>query len=270
MTPYFERDGVTLYHGRAEDVLPTLTGGSADMVFTSPPYNLGNTTGGGEATPLGHYKASDGLGGRGNRFGKWSGGALAAGYGAHADDMPHDAYVAWQQAIIGECWRLLSDRGAIFYNHKPRVLAGRLLTPFAYLPPELEPNVRQVVIWARAGGVNFSPAFYLPTHEWLVILARPDWRLRDRAASGVGDVWYVPQESGTEHPAPFPVALPARAIETAAPRRVVDPFAGSGTTLRAAMDAGIEAIGIEVSEAYCEIAARRLSQMALPLGEAAS
>lgn len=264
MRPYYQHAGITIYHGGCREVLPALDS-QVDLVFTSPPYNLGNTTGGGMPgkARMGHYAPTAGYTKRGG-MGKWSGGALADGYGAYRDDLPHAEYVAWQHETVRACWRLLTDRGAIFYNHKPRVLDGVLVPPITYIPPDLP--IRQEIIWARAGGTNFSSAFYLPTHERIVVVAKPDWRLKSKGASGVGDVWYVPQEANTPHPAPFPLALPARAIETTAPGLVLDPFAGSGTTLRAARDAGVRAIGIEIEERYCEIAAKRLAQEVLPLG----
>lgn len=262
--PYYQHGGITIWHGDCLDILPTLAIASVDLVFTSPPYNLGNTTGGGFPERFGHYRKSSGLSGRGGG-GKWGGGALANGYGAHDDDMPHEAYVKWQGDVLDACWALLTDQGAIFYNHKPRVLDGCLVTPLDYVPAELRPFVRQEIVWKRSGGINFSPAFYLPMHERIIVLAKRNWRLTSKGASGVGDVWVEHQETNHPHPAPFPIGLPARAIETTSPALILDPFMGSGTTLRAAKDVGRPAIGIEIEERFCEMAARNLRQEAFAL-----
>lgn len=264
MTPYYEHDGITIWHGDCLEVMPNLPVGEIDLVFTSPPYNLGNTTGGGFPDRMGHYRKSSGLAGRGGG-GKWGGGPLANGYGAHDDDMPHDQYVIWQGEILTALFGLLSNDGAIFYNHKPRVLDGSLLSPVDYVPSNLRRFVRQEIIWKRSGGINFSPAFYLPMHERIVIIARRAWRIKSKGASGIGDVWTEHQETDSTHPAPFPIGLPARAIETTAPSLTLDPFMGSGTTLRAAKDAGCAAIGIEREERFCEMAANRLRQQVLNL-----
>lgn len=262
MRPYFEADGVTLYHGDCGEVMSSL-GPEFDLVITSPPYNLGVTTGGG--FPSGHYAPDAPMRKRGGQ-GKWPGAAIADGYEIHGDAMPPAEYEAWQRTVLSACWSLLTDSGAIYYNHKPRVQGGSLWTPLA-LNPGLP--VRQIVVWKRAGGINFSPSFYCPTHEWIVVFAKPDFRLKSKGASGAGDVWEIAQESNTPHPAPFPEALPAIAIETTGARMVLDPFAGWGTTLVAAKRRGAKAVGIEINERYCEMAARRLAQGALPLTETA-
>lgn len=250
----------TIHVGDALCYIEALPPASIPLFLFSPPYNLGNSSGGGmPGKRLGHYAADAGLGKRGGagkplragpcrRVGKWSGGELADGYESSTDGMEHSAYIAWQYAILYACWNALADNGAIYYNHKPRILDGVLVEPRDYVPRDLP--VRQRVIWARAGGVNFTPVAYVPTYEEILIIAKPDFRLKSKGASGVGDVWSVPQVSGTWHPAPFPLVLAERVMETVRPALVCDPFMGSGTTAKAAKRYGINWMGCEKSAKY--------------------
>jgi site-specific DNA-methyltransferase (adenine-specific) len=240
MTPYYQDDLVTIYHGDAEEVMATFPAASVSVVFTSPPYNRGDMSGG-----LAN---------------------LAGGYRAHHDQMPHDEYVAWQRRVLSECWRLITDDGAIFYNHSPRIQNGEL-----WLPTELNPGLplRQVVIWDQVVGINWSPSFFLPLHEWVMVFAKSDWRLASRSASNAGDVWRirveVPKSGRPKHPAAFPLRLPQTALSALTPGVVLDPFMGSGTTLEAAKSLGRKSIGIELDESYCEMAANRVRQETLGL-----
>jgi site-specific DNA-methyltransferase (adenine-specific) len=254
VTPYYSQDGITIYHGDCRDVLPSV--GAVSTVITSPPYNLG-----GEPWPhLGNWKQGDSAGGRS----KWQNGSDAGAgiqYGTHTDTMDWEDYVAWQHAILAQCWGLLTEAGAIFYNHKPRVIGAKLWTPFELVPPCA--IVRQLVIWKRPGGLNFNPTAFVPTHEWVLVLAKPAFRLKSKGVSGLGDVWDIAPERNA-HPAPFPTGLPDRVLDAVGGAGVVlDPFAGSGTTLVAAKLRGHRAIGIEIDERYCEMAAKRLSQGSL-------
>lgn len=248
LEPYYADELVTLYNADCLDVLPHLS--DVDLVFTSPPYNLGVSPGG----QWGHWKAGQPRGGGKSR--KWGGvGESGISYACHDDAMPIEDYTDWQRGVLGACWASLSDQGAIYYNHKPRPQKTGLWLPLT-LNSDL--TIRQIVTWWRGSGVNFSTTYYVPTYEWLIVFARDGFRLRSRGASGVGDVWQVLPDRGNAHPAPFPVALPARAIETTAPGLVVDPMCGSGSTLIAAKQAGVRAVGIEINESYCEIAVHRL------------
>ena len=97
-----------------------------------------------------------------------------------------------------------------------------------------------------------------------------NWVGRDMAYPS--NVLHLATETGNKrHSATFPRSLPEWFIKlfTKEGDWVLDPFVGSGTTLRAAADLGIQGVGVDISEAYCEIAARRiekaLAQPRLPL-----
>jgi len=215
---------------------------SVDLVVTSPPYNLKNSTGNG---------MKDGRGG------KWSSAALIQGYAQHADNMPHEEYVAWQRSCLTEMFRLIKPNGAIFYNHKWRVQNGLLQDRQDIVSGF---PVRQIIIWRRKGGINFNAGYFLPTYEVIYLIAKPEFTLAPKA-NAVGDVWEFTQETNNEHPAPFPVALIQRIIGSTTAEVVLDPFMGSGTTAVAAKNLGRRFIGIELSPEYCESARTRVAKV---------
>lgn len=87
---------------------------------------------------------------------------------------------------------------------------------------------------------------------------------------GAARVKTLPRRDGHLHPTQKPLALMSWCLSFFLDaKNLIDPFMGSGTSLRAAKNAGLLAVGIEINEAYCEIAAKRLSQEVLPLTEVA-
>ena len=215
---------------------------SVNLVVTSPPYNLLNSSGNG-------MKNGNG--------GKWSRAALMQGYADHSDAMPHDDYVEWQRECLRELLRVLTPDGAIFYNHKWRVQKG-LLQDRADIVEGFP--VRQIIIWQRSGGFNHNPGYFLPTYEVIYLIAKPEFRLASKAG-GIGDVWRVRQDRGNPHPAPFPVELAQRAIAATTADIVLDPFIGSGTTAVAALLEGRQYVGIDLSEEYCRLAQERVARV---------
>lgn len=258
MKPYYQDDLVTLYWGDCLDVLWRLDQ-QFDLCVTSPPYNLGS----GPWEQAGHWKRGQSSGGNS----KWTSGAsggVGVDYAASNDSMDHSEYVTWQQQVLNTVWGHLADDGAIYYNHKPRVVGTRTWTPLELIG---DLPLRQIVTWARSGGMNATPTAYVPSYEWIMVIAKEAWRLRDRSASGATDVWRMHQESRSEHPAPFPVALPTQAIQTSGARFVLDPFVGSGTTALAARNLGVRCVGIDQSAEYLDMAIARLQQQAFDFGD---
>lgn len=251
MTPYYDDGQIQIWHGDCLDVMPLISDGSVDLVVTSPPYNMGLVPGG---NGRGMYRPGS----------KNKGARFRDGYAASHDAMDQDEYDEWQRRCLGEMWRIA--RLGVFYNHRPRIEHGRLRVPLGW---DFGPAIlRQIITWDRGTGIDVNLRSYCSSSEWVMLFARPEFQLVDHAASGGGNVWRLGMERRVpEHPAPFPLSLPARCLLTTGAESVLDPFAGSGSTLVAARDLGRKAIGIELSEAYCELAVRRLDQGVLDFGE---
>jgi site-specific DNA-methyltransferase (adenine-specific) len=119
---------------------------------------------------------------------------------------------------------------------------------------------REPVIHAHDGRSKRTPPAGMDT--WRAHLS--DWATLCR------NTWRIPPGASTHrvHPAVMPVELARRAIPLATwpGETVLDIFAGSGTTLVAARQLGWRAIGVEITERYCELAVRRLDRGMLDLG----
>lgn len=235
ITDYIDK----IFCGDSLSIMKELPDACCDIVVTSPPYNLKNSTGNG---------MKDGRGG------KWAGAALCKGYADYDDNMPYDMYCQWQRDCLTEMMRLIKDDGAIFYNHKWRVQGGLIQDRHEIVQ---DFPVRQIIIWKRKGGINFNPGYFLPTYEVIYLIAKKKFKLAPKAG-GEGDVWEFMQETNNSHPAPFPVALIDRIIGSTTAQVILDPFMGSGTTAVSAIGLNRHYIGIELSQTYCEAAENRI------------
>ncbi len=203
--PYYDEDGITIYHGDCRDILPHLP--KVDLVLTDPPYGIAN---------------------------EWVGGN---GHGwARADAMKLERN-SWDgeppsAAVIASCIQA-GDIACIWGGN------------YFDLPPS-----RCWLVWNK------------PERNFTLAEAELAWTNKDmvvRVFDGNRS------ESFREHPTQKTQALMTWCIERLGGQTILDPFMGSGTTLRAAKDLGRKCIGIEIEEKYCEIAVRRLAQEVLPL-----
>ena len=125
------------------------------------------------------------------------------------------------------------------------------------------PQPRWILAWLKTncmGASGLSGPQTVSRNQWEPILwygQYPPNQTTDTLKSAVSL-----DSSIGDHPCPKPEELLRKIISFGSNERelVLDPFMGSGTTLRAAKDLGRKAIGVEIEERYCEIAARRMSQ----------
>jgi DNA modification methylase len=212
MQPYYEENGVTIYHGDCREVVPSISG--VELLLTDPPYGVNHNT----------------------RYSRFSGGkGFAHLRNDHApvygDASPFDPaeWLGYPRVVLfgANCYSDKLPLGTWFVWDKRTTAGGTILSD------------AEVAWFSRGHGI------YIFNHCWSGF-AR---------ASETGEHY---------HPTQKPVALMRWCIERAGgDGLILDPYMGSGSTLRAAKDAGRKAIGIEVDERYCEVAANRLRQEVL-------
>lgn len=208
MRPYFQEEGITIYHGDCRKILPTLD--RVDLVLTDPPYGV-------DLDYAGDFE---------------------------------DTFENWKDLVDTTLpiMRQLS-RGAV-------LLSTSKLEGEAHLFHHHFPDWR--ICWFKGasctrslvGFKDWETVFYYGKHRGA--------QFHDYFHASASDV----RELVKGHPCPKPVKWARWLINkcSLAGDVVLDPFMGSGTTLRAAKDLGRKAIGIEIEERYCEIAANRLRQ----------
>lgn len=229
MQPYYQDDWCTIYHGESAEILADLP--PCDMILTDPAY--------GETHTHAKHLASVTL-----RNGETARQPLPfAGISAH-DLLSH----ALQ-------WTTLARRWVIFtceWQYMHLLDAHGLLVRFG--------------IWRKPNG---APQFTgdRPGMGWeaLAICHRPGKKFWH--GGGKHAVYSYPKTTETGHPNEKPVALYHALLTDFSCRdeQIIDPFMGSGACLRAAKDLRRHAIGIELDERWCEMAAKRLAQEVLPL-----
>jgi site-specific DNA-methyltransferase (adenine-specific) len=243
VTPYYSDDAVTIFHGDCRQVLPAL-GDCADLIVTDPPYSLsieGST-----------HQRKKGKGAR--RFDFFEGDGSWA-------DMTSDVLSALRIASTTRVraayvWCGHRQFGPILDQYERDGWATRFLVWTKPCPAPAPPGVgwdsaAELCVYAYREGRKWTP----PTGT-----KAPNVIVADSYRYGaVGKL---------DHPTQKPPPTAQRPIEfsSEADDMVLDPYMGSGTTLRVAKDLGRKAIGIERYEPYCEIAARRMGQEVLDLG----
>jgi site-specific DNA-methyltransferase (adenine-specific) len=228
MTPYYQDATTTLYHGRWQDVLAQVALPRVDLVLTDPPYGVRWQTD--YATGV-QWKPSRSV--PKSRYHDWP---ALAGDTAPFDPSP---WLAYPQVIL---W------GANCYSD--RLPMGRWL------------------IWDKRykSGKSFKPSH--GEAAWMkgghgVRIYQQTWQGVARSALHASE-WPV----RSLHPTQKPVALMQWCLDLAQGRThrvqtVLDPYCGSGSVLIAAKARGLQAIGIELEEAYCATTARRLERTAV-------
>lgn len=236
--PYYRDDRVTIYHGDALTVLSQLDE-LVDVVIADPPYCSGGRTSADRTTKSTStkYRSSDAKG----PMLEFSG-----------DTRDQHSYAHWSALWLAAALRLTRPGGVAFTWSDWRQLAA---TTDAIQAGGW--TWRGVVTWNKTKASRPVRGRFRLDSEFAVWGS--NGALPVHAVVYPSSVVTAPPPKRRQHIAQKPEDVYSHLLTIAPPNGVVlDPYTGTGTALVAAVDAGHRAIGIELDEAYCEIAARRV------------
>jgi len=227
MKPYYQDKYATIYLGDCLELLPDMP--KVDLVLTDPPFNQGY-----------HYKN-------------------------YSDNLSEVEYLGLINRAIEFPAVLIhypenSIRISMFWNCVPNEC-------IAWVYNGHTPKKWRMISW-----FGVSPDLSLGCQDFK---NKTDKRIVKKIKNGINgaalyDWWECQQVKNvsiekTDHPCQMPLLIMKRIVQITLGETILDPFMGSGTTLVAAKQLNRKAIGIEIEEKYCEVAAQRLSQEVLDL-----
>ena len=249
---------------------------SADVVVTSPPYNIGT------------------------------------GYNSYDDELPREKYLAWMEDVGMAVKQALTDDGSFFLNIGNKPKDQWIAWDVAYVLRKYF-VLQNVIHWVKSIAISKTEAGNYPNiagdiavghfkpivsnrflndcHEYIFHFTKHGNVPLDKLSVGIsyqdktnigrwkaakedrrdrGNIWFIPYETiqsrskQRPHPATFPVALPERCIRlhgSARTKLVIDPFVGIGSSAAAAMHLGISFVGFEIDKEYLDTAIDKTIEM---------
>lgn len=227
----------------------TLDGDSVDLTVTSPPYNVG--------------KAYDG--------------------DVSSDSIEYEEYLRFTRKWLSNCLYWTRDTGRLCVNvalDKNKNGKRPVAADVTRVALEVGWKYHATIIWnegnisrrtAWGSWMSASAPHIIAPVEVIIVLYKGEWKRKNQGTSDIGRKefkewvlgnWEFPGESAKRigHEAPFPIELPKRCIKLFSfmGDTVLDPFAGSGTTLVAAINGFRKTIGIELESHYCDLVLNRI------------
>lgn len=245
----FSKENIKLFHNDFIKADLSEYASKVNLLITSPPYNL------------------------------------SIEYGKHDDTLDYEDYLDFTEKWLRKSYELMADDGRICVNiplDKNKNGLKPIYADFVEVAKKIGFKYQSTIVWneqnisrrtAWGSWLSASAPYVIAPVEMIVVMYKKQWKRlnkgestieRDEFIEWTNGVWTFPGESKKRigHPAPFPLELPRRCIRLFSYKDdlILDPFAGSGTTLISAYQEGRKAIGTEIDDNYVNLSIERIEK----------